>query len=772
MNTSSTTVSAVAAVAIALSIALCTTGCATERQAQEHINPGTTDLVVRDLEFEGVENVSERALRQGLATRESPARIRVRLGRLPLIGADAEFYNRFSWLQDRERILAFYRQQGYFHAAVVSESIIEDPEAQTVRIRVTIDEGEPTRVDQIDIQGLVEDVTPDREELLQGLPLRENHIFTQRDYRQTRMALQDRLRAAGHAYATVNGQVYVDINTKTADVEFFAEPGPVTRIGEIHIVGLDEIDEQAVRRAIRLRQGDNYSPQQLRRTQEDVFDLGVFGMVTVLPAHEARERIVEDPDEREQMDEILDDYDVPDDLSEPGTGTDVPIDTEDATVTGGVSSLLHSAQSHAESRSRLEPEVPIVVRVQEATGYNVRIGAGLAAESTRQDVRGLLNWSSRNFLGGLRRLEHFNAAGYAWSPGLIGPGDLRNRGVILSSELRFQQPQFLESRTNLRLRGRVSRDVREGFSVWNPSFRLSVDRALRDHFLVDLSYNVAYFNYFNVEEGLLDPVATELGLDFQTEFLLEHFEQTIAYDRRDDILDPKSGFRVDLSVQQAGRFLVGGEFDFIKPILSGEVYYGLGDASVLALRSRLGSVYNVRRDTDIPIQSRLYSGGTDSMRSFGRRRLSLYTPTGDDAVPVGGLSQFEASVEPRFRLISNLADVGDLWGALFFDSATVMGGQLLVDTRPNIHGTTDVRDIQQSLMHGVGIGMWWNTPVGPVRLDYAYTLTNITEDLRFRRCENPEDYSTPNCVFVPLEEDPIQESILGYGLYLSIGHSF
>ena len=756
-----------------LLLSLLISACATEPETRDYIHPGTTELHVEHLEFRGVESVSERDLRAGLATVEDPGWRRWRvINRLPLVGAEPQFFNHFSWRQDRERILAFYHQRGYFDAAVVSESLIEDPEENTVRIRVTIEEGEPTRITSIDIQGLVADLTPEADQLLRGLPLSEGEIFVQNDYRRARDAIGDRLRRAGHAYAVVSGRVFIDPSSREADIFFYTDPGPRTTIGEVHILGLDEIDEEAVRQAIRFRQGDPYNPETLRMAQEDIFDLGVFGMVTVLPAHEARETDLQGADEREEIDAVLDEYDLPDE--EPDRTVDArSFEVDDDRQALGVSNVLASAQNRAESRSRLDPEVPIVVRVQEATGYNLRVGAGVAAETTRQDVRGLVNWSSRNFLGGLRRLEHFNAIGYAWAPNILFPSQITNRGVILSSELRFQQPQFFERNTNLRLRARVGRDVREGFSVWNPSARISVDRTFGRHFVVDVGYNLAYFNYFNVEESLLDPTATELGVDFQTEFILEYFEQSLAYDRRDDILAPSRGFLLDLTFQQAGRFAVGGEFDFIKPIVSAESYIPLPlwFPSLIALRSRLGSAYDIGRETGVPYQNRLYSGGTGGMRSFGRRRLSLFTATGEP-VPIGGLSQFEASVEPRFRLVPNLLGMGDLWGALFVDAATVLGGQLFVDTEPNPHGSVDVDDLRTTLLYGAGAGLWWQTPVGPVRVDFAYTLSDITEDPRFRRCEDPADYNTPACQFVPLDEDRIQNQISGYGLYLSIGHSF
>lgn len=747
-------------------------GCATP-ETRQIVDPGTTDMRVESIDFRGVENVSESELLDGLALREDPG-FRARFPRVPLLGAPPAYYNEFHWRRDRERIISFYHQRGYFDARIVSESIIEDPAEGTVRIRVTIDEGEPSRINRLEIQGLTPE-SPSRSQLLRGLPLREGQIFTEQNYRTTRNALGDRLRNAGHAYASVSGRVFIDPESHSADVYFFTDPGPMARLGPVYIFGLEDVSEDRVRAAIPFQQGDRYSPVRLAEAQTDLYDLGVFGLVTVLPAHEAREFTLEDPRDRAVLEEVLEEFDVPDDPDpdvDPGPDLLLPPEADEDSVLG-VSRILSGAQRRAESRSRLDPEVPVVIRLQEAKKYSLRLGVGVAAESTRQDARALANWSARNFLGGLRRLDHNNAVGYAFAPTIIS--DDPNRGVILSSILNFQQPQFIDRRTNLRLRASIERDVQEGFSVWNPRFRISLDRPIFRNLVFDFSYNVAYFRYFNPTDSLIDQEATELGLDFREEFILEYFEQTLALDYRNDVLDPTRGFMVSLAIQEAGSYLFGGAFDFYKPILSAEYYqpFTLFTPGVLALRSRLGAAYNIGRDTlpGVPIQNRLYSGGTDGMRSFGRRRISLYTPTGA-AVPVGGLTQFEASVEPRFRLVRDLLGIGDFWGGVFVDAATVLGEQFLLDTAANDRGTAGFPEIADTLLYGAGLGFWWNTPVGPVRLDGAYTLSNIEEDFRFRRCQDPSTYATAECVFVPVEDDPIQDFILGYGIYISIGHSF
>ncbi|MFU8804771.1 MAG: outer membrane protein assembly factor [Bradymonadaceae bacterium] len=778
---------------IGLVAALWLVSCATV-PTEEYIVPGTTTFVVSALEIRGVESFPLREIKAGLATQEDPG---WRAGRvvthIPFLGAERRFYNYFDWRRDIDRILIYYYRRGYFNAQVLTESVFEDPENESVRIRLVIDEGEPTQVRSVTMEGvdLIDPIV--RKGLLEDQPLREGAVFREEDYLRTRDALGGRLRRAGHAFAQVSGRVFVYPDEDAADVIFFTDPGPETVFGTVFIVGLEDVEERFVRQALPFAPGDRYNPNVLIETQMDIYDLRVFGLVTVLPAHEARDFARDFPVEAAELrDIIIDDPDAAPPIediaekalreayeAEPKEDPPIPMvdrplpEADGAPPPLGISRFLVGAQEEAEQRARLPDEVPVVIRLKEAKKYNIRVGTGLSLENTRQDVRLLLNWSARNFLGGLRRLDHFNTLGYAWAPGLFFAPDVINQGIVLSSELRFSQPQFIERRTNFRTRARIERDVREGFSVWNPSLRLGVDRPFWRFLIVDASYNVSYFNYSNVDGGLFDIADTALGLDFRTEFFLEFLEQSIALDFRDDVLDPSRGFLMRVTVQEAGRYLLGGEFDFIKPIFSAEGYvpFDFFTRTILAARLRLGSVYNVGRDTDVPIQNRLYSGGTDGMRGMGRRRLSLYTPTGD-AIPVGGLTQFEWAIEPRVMLVPQLAGVGDFWGAIFLDSATVLAGQFLYDTEVNRHGVEGWSDLTNTLVYAMGLGVWWVTPVGPIRADAAYTITDIANDLRFRRCVNPQDYATPECDFVPVEDDPIQTLISGYSFFVSVGHSF
>lgn len=767
------------------------TACAGADKREQYIVPGTTQMRVESLEIRGVERFPLSEITSGLVTERDPGwRASAPWSWLPIIGKERRLFNLFDWRRDVERILTYYRQRGYFNVEVLSESIIENPSNDTVRITLSIEEGLPTEVSQINLRGL-NSSSVSHEEILRRLPLVAGDVFTQQKYVATLDTLRTNLLQRGHAYAEVSGRVYVTPQQHSAEVEFFVDAGPKAFFGKPYIFGLESVEEHYVRQALSIKPGDPFSPKALIEAQQDIYDLGVFGLVTVLPAHESSDTIIEEgapqpsstqPDPGSTS---LPSTNQPAAAASPATSqnTDLPDSqdpSEDPESTEelralGISAILASAQQQAEQRSRLTEEIPLVIRLKEAKKYRVRLGAGVAVEDTRQDVRALVNWSSRNFLGGLRKLEHITAAGYAWAPGIFAPEDAAgNEGVILSTELRFSQPQFFERLTQFRMRVRLDRDVQEGFKVWNPSLRLSVDRTFFRHLLLDFAYSVSYFNYSDINEGLLDLGSTGLGQDFRPEFLLEFFEQSISLDYRNNILNPSSGFLTRFAIQEAGNYVIGGDFDYIRATLTAEGYipFNLLTPSVLAVRSRLGSIYSIGDEaTGIPVQSRLNSGGSDGMRAFGRKRLSLYTPTGEP-VPIGGLTLFEASVEPRFQLVPSLFNIGDLWGALFVDAATVLQGQFIFDTPTNDQGVEQWSNITESMLYGMGAGIWWITPVGPVRVDGAVLLSSIEEDARFRRCVDPRTTGTNSCSFVRRRNDPIQKLIPGYSFYLSIGHSF
>lgn len=106
----------------------------------------------------------------------------------------------------------------------------------------------------------------------------------------------------------------------------------------------------------------------------------------------------------------------------------------------------------------------------------------------------------------------------------------------------------------------------------------------------------------------------------------------------------------------------------------------------------------VLRGSRFPIDERFFNGGSTSVRSFAERELGPYDKKSGD--PIGGEAFTIINVEYLFPLV-----LADLRGAVFLDA-----GNLLADASE--FGFANER-------YGVGAGLRYNLPIGPLRLDYG-----------------------------------------------------
>jgi outer membrane protein insertion porin family len=141
-----------------------------------------------------------------------------------------------------------------------------------------------------------------------------------------------------------------------------------------------------------------------------------------------------------------------------------------------------------------------------------------------------------------------------------------------------------------------------------------------------------------------------------------------------------------------------------------------------------------------PFFKNFYVGGIGSVRGFEAATLGPRDIFGD---PLGGTRRFNANVETLFplpggdrslRLVTFL-DMGQVWGPGCNGTFTVTQPQLLTDpvlaaqfaanpqaycTGP-LYGNTAGIDLSL-IRYSAGIGIAWISPLGPLRLSYAYPL--------------------------------------------------
>ena len=206
----------------------------------------------------------------------------------------------------------------------------------------------------------------------------------------------------------------------------------------------------------------------------------------------------------------------------------------------------------------------------------------------------------------------------------------------------------------------------------------------------------------------------------------------ISNDTRDFVLDPRRGGYRDLRAELAGGVL-GGDNDFYTLNTSLQKYWTQSRGMVFALRGRFGfaDAYGASKDTGVPIENRFFTGGGNSVRGFNENSLGPKEPveqgTGDPVeTVVGGRLLIVGNAEIRFPVpyfsryrfsAAVFADGGNVWRSL--------GGVDIEDFDPFVK-TNDVTD--HDFRYSLGVGLRYNTPVGPIRLDFGIPVKRDVTD--------------------------------------------
>lgn len=187
----------------------------------------------------------------------------------------------------------------------------------------------------------------------------------------------------------------------------------------------------------------------------------------------------------------------------------------------------------------------------------------------------------------------------------------------------------------------------------------------------------------------------------------------LRYDGRNNILNPSSGFELDFNLSPFAGYYEE-SFGAFAGKLSASAYYAplgrkndgqIDNKIVLAGRVEAGGMPGASSLRSIPASLRYYAGGAGTVRGYAYQAIGPRDSEGD---PLGGRSYQVVNLEARYMVTENIGIVP------FLD-----GGMVYRDEYPRIFGDMD---------WGLGLGLRYYTPIGPVRLDVSTPLHQIDGD--------------------------------------------
>lgn len=188
-----------------------------------------------------------------------------------------------------------------------------------------------------------------------------------------------------------------------------------------------------------------------------------------------------------------------------------------------------------------------------------------------------------------------------------------------------------------------------------------------------------------------------------------------VWDSRDDLFAPRRGVLARAEFQSAFRILLAeAAFDKVSGFAAGYLPLGRGVLAA-ALRGGVAVPRNpepgVGDNLALPINVRFFAGGQVSHRAFALDRLGVPGQTLDSrGNPVGGAAMLLTNLEWRRPL------TGPLGLSLFVDGGNVWASRRTVRV--------------DEMRWGAGLGVRFDTPVGPIRLEYGFKLDRLPRESR------------------------------------------
>ncbi len=315
----------------------------------------------------------------------------------------------------------------------------------------------------------------------------------------------------------------------------------------------------------------------------------------------------------------------------------------------------------------------IAIVVKERKQGSVKIGGGFGTEDK---LRGQVIWTQRNFFGGGRRLEvsgKFSFITQRVETSVIQPY-IVGKDSELSGTLNFQRD-----------------DV--------PSFK-------GRSFLTTAALTKDFWKYYSVFSSLnlqfskIEDSATRTPEERSREnFFLTFINLGFERDATDNILNPTRGTVVSTGLESSFSAL-GSDVNYLKGTIELRGYKEYRDV-VFAKKFTIGVIqpFGSTQTLDIPIFKRFFAGGSTSMRGFPFQKLGPLDRNND---PLGGNSLLVGSFEVRYPIY------GDFGGVAFLDYGNVY--------------TDEWSFPLQDIKYAPGLGLRYDTIIGPVRFDVGYAL--------------------------------------------------
>ncbi len=645
----------------------------------------TENPLINRVVFEGIRRVQDDTLRRELSLKPR------------------QVYTRAKVQADTQRIQQVYRRTGRF-AATVEPKVIQLPQNR-VDLVFEINEGSITGISRIRFIGNRAFSDPRLREVIQTKESVWWRFLTSDDnYDPDRVTFdREKLRrfylSKGYAdFRVVNAVAELQTSRESFFLTFTVEEGERYRVGGIKVASeIKGVEGASLNPFLRIASGEIYNADLVEKTVQDMTtELGRLGYAFV----EVRPEVNKDRDKR-LIDITF------------AIGESPRVYVERIDVVGNVRTLdkvirreFRLVEGDAFNAAKLRRTRTRVnglgffdkVNISENKGSapdKVVLTADVTEKSTGELSFGVGYSTTDSVLGDVSVRER----------NLLGRGQDLRVGFTLSArrqqaDLSFTEPYFLDRELAAGFdlqRRRSDYTRRSGYTQTTTMGALRAGFPITEYLSETTFYRLRHDEIDDVESNQSRFIKQEEGGT-----VTSSVGHILTYDRRDDKIEPTSGYILRLNQEVAG---LGGTERYIRNVGQAAHYFPVADEVVLSVGGEGGVLYDFGER--LRISDRFFLGG-DSFRGFATGGVGPRETQNSKAL--GGRYYYKSDVELTFPL--GLPSDFGIKGRLFSEAGALWQS-----------GETgnDVLD-SKAVRVSIGTGVSWKSPFGLIRVDLGYPL--------------------------------------------------
>ena len=600
---------------------------------------------------------------------------------------------------DLELIRRFYLKNGYADFRVISSDVQFDPSVGGYIITIVVHEGPQYRVSSVSVESHLPDV--DGATLTDYLRIGPGDVYNGDAVEKTVEALTREIARKGYAFTQARPRGERNPADQTVAIQFLLEEGPRVYIERINIRGNTRTRDYVIRREFDIGEGDAYNRVLIDRAERRLNGLGYFKKVKITnEPGSAPDRVILNVDVEDQP---TGNFGISGGYST-NQGFIAEVSVSESNFMGRGQAVRVSVQEGQIARG-------VTFSFTEPYFLDQRIAAGFDVFARRQDAYSYSIYSSTS-VGGTVRF-----------------------GIPITEELSFS-PHYSIYQTTI--------------SIPNDS-----KRPYNDCLIPVPGYTPGFSPFFPTPSLFINCQSNgEASLAIKTSqgtLLTSLIGYQLNYNTIDNFKNPHNGWLATFGQDAAG---LGGGAHYLRT--TGDIRYFrevpyLDDVVGIA-RLQGGDLstfggYKARIQDNFNLGPSLVRGFAPG--GIGPRDSNLLTSlTNNRGNSLGGSNYVGGSLEVQFPIWGLPKDLG-LRGALFADAGSLWnfrGRTNFANNLPTIPGVTCIGAYTPQAAFGqgncvvpiannfalrssVGASVLWNSPMGPIRFDYAVVTSKVYGDI-------------------------------------------